>query len=86
MFIYNSYANKKNDIKTATSAVVTGTSQLKMRKLHCSLYQVHSKRLHNDTRVPCSLQSPHYKGTGMITSIWNMPVNRSTAIRVSLHP
>ncbi len=53
--------------------VVTGTSQLKiMRKLR-SLHQVHSKRLHNDTHVSCSLQSPHTKGLGMITSIWNLP-------------
>ncbi len=37
------------------------------------LCQVHSKRLHNGTHVPCSLQSPHSKGIGMITSIWNLP-------------
>ncbi len=31
----------------------TGTSQLKiMRKLDCSLHQMHSKRFHNDTHVP----------------------------------
>ncbi len=47
-----------------------------MRKLR-SLHQVHSKRLHNDPHVPCSLQRPHSKGIGMITYIWNMPVNRS---------
>ncbi len=58
--------------------MVTGSSQLKiMRKLHRSLCQVHSKRLHNDTHVPCSLQSPHSKGIGMITYIWKMPLNRS---------
>ncbi len=51
----------------------TGTSQLKiMRKLNHSLCQVRSKRHHNDTHVPCSLQSPHYKWIGMITSIWEM--------------
>ncbi len=33
-----------------------------MRKLHRSLCQVHSKRLHNDTHVPCSLQSPPLQG------------------------
>ncbi len=58
-------------------SVVTGTSQLKiMRKLDHSLCPVHSKWLHNSTHVPCSLQSPHYKGIGMITSIWKMPLNR----------
>ncbi len=44
-----------------------------MQKLRLSLYQVHSKRLHNGTHVPRSLQSPHSKGIGMITSIWNLP-------------
>ncbi len=44
-----------------------------MRKLDRSLHQVHSKRLNNDTHVPCSLQSPHSKGIGMIASIWNCP-------------
>ncbi len=47
-----------------------------MRKLH-SVCQVHFKRLNNGSHVPCSLQSPHSKGIGMITSIWNLPVNRS---------
>ncbi len=49
----------------------------RLRKLDRSLCQVHSKRLHNDTHVSCSLQSPHYKGIGMITSVWKMPLNRS---------
>ncbi len=57
-----------------------------MRKLDRSLHQVHSKRLHNDTHVPCSLQSPHSKGIGMITSIWNCPWTVRYTIRVSLHP
>ncbi len=48
-----------------------------MRKLDRSLCQVHFKRLHNDTHVPCSLQSPHYPGIGMIASVWKMPVNCS---------
>ncbi len=45
---------------------VTGTSQVKMmRKLARSLCQVHSKRLYK------------YKGIGMISSIWKIPLNRS---------
>ncbi len=32
--------------------------------------------LNKDTHMPCSLQSPHSKGIGMITAIWNLPVNR----------
>ncbi len=53
--------------------IVTGTCQLMiMRKLHRSLRQVHFKQLHNGTLVPCSLQSPHSNGIGMITSIWNL--------------
>ncbi len=47
-----------------------------MRKLR-SLHQVHFKRFHNGTHMPCSLQSPHYKEIGMITSIWNLPVSSS---------
>ncbi len=39
--------------------------------------QVHLKPFHNDTHMPCSLQSPHFKGKRMITSIWKMPLNRS---------
>ncbi len=54
--------------------VATGTSQLKiMWKLDHSLCQVHFKRQHNCTHVPWSLQSPHSKGIGMITFIWNLP-------------
>ncbi len=48
-----------------------------MRKLDRSLCQVHFKWLHNDMHMPCSLQSPHYPGIGMITSVWKMPVNCS---------
>ncbi len=44
---------------------------------YISLCQVRSKRLHNYTHVPCSLQSPHYKGIGMISSIWKRLLNRS---------
>ncbi len=51
-----------------------------------SLCQVHSSRLHNDTHVPCSLQSLHSKGIGMIMSIWNCPWTIRYTIRVSLHP
>ncbi len=57
-----------------------------MRKLHRSLRQVHYKRLHNGTHVPCSLQSPHSNGIGMITSIWNLSENRTVPIRVLSHP
>ncbi len=46
----------------------------------------HSKRQHNDTHVPCSLQSLHSKGIEMITSIWNCPWSAGYTIRVSLHP
>ncbi len=67
--------------------VVTGTCQLMiMRKWHRSLLQVHFKRLHNGTHVPCSLQSPHSNGIGMITSIWNLSENRMVPIRVPSHP
>ncbi len=65
--------------------VVMGTSQLKiMRKLRLSLCQVHSRRLHNGTHVPCSLQSPHSEGIGMITSIWNFSREPFGSIRVPL--
>ncbi len=57
-----------------------------MRKLHRSCRQVHFKRLHNDTHVPCSLQRPHSNGTGMITSIRNLSENRTVPIRVPSHP
>ncbi len=66
---------------------VTGTCQLMiMRKLHRSLRQVHFKRLHNGTHVPCSLQSLHSNGIGMITYIWNLSENRTVPIRVPSHP
>ncbi len=40
--------------------------------------KVHFKRWNNCTHVPCSLQSPHSKGIGMITSLFGIcPVNRT---------
>ncbi len=44
------------------------------------------QRLHNDTHVPCSLQSPHSEGIGMITSIRNCPWTVQYMICVLLHP
>ncbi len=66
-------------IKTATSAVLTHT----VLHLRChgnipaeedeEITSLPLTRLHNGMHVHCSLQSPHTKGIGMITSIWNLP-------------
>ncbi len=95
LVVWNALGKGRDVISSLTAAamfpwqrskccVVTGTSQLKIEEIRS--LQVHSKRLNNGTQVPCSLQSPHSKGIGMITSIWNLPREPCGSIRVPFHP
>jgi len=77
---------RENSYSADGDGIVMGTSQVKIIRndvvFHWALHQVHSKRLHNDTKVPTLLQSPYFKGSalrrkygiGMLTSSEHVPV------------
>lgn len=61
--------------------------------LNFSLHQVHSKWFHYDTQMPCSLQSPHFKGStlqseqdiDMLASIWKLFIISKPTIKTPVN-